>query len=83
MYSTCVYVPKPQFVPGLLAKSFHHKRLEAAVDEAVLQRTQINSMTTSQISTETVLLQQSTQTVTDVLYKFRCKDLYFQCQGVH
>lgn len=33
-------MPKPQFVPGLLAKLFHHQRLEAAVYKPILQRTQ-------------------------------------------
>lgn len=37
----CVYVPKPQFVPGLPARLFYHQRLEAAIDEPILQRTKI------------------------------------------
>lgn len=35
-YAVCI----PQFVPGLLAKPLHHQRLEAAVDEPILQGAQ-------------------------------------------
>ena len=39
-YVMYVYVSKPQFVPGLLAKPVYDQGPEAAVDEPVLQRTQ-------------------------------------------
>lgn len=40
MLSIMMHVYQPQFDPGVVAKFLHHQRLEAAVNEPVLERTQ-------------------------------------------